>query len=362
MSNPLAIDWKKKLESDYNSFLPDVNNFLIYIEPYLKLIKEDYNHFLQILSKLGINGLQEYTSIYLNIGKTDFKLENDSFKKLFEEIPTINIDTKLSPDDLAKKIVKDFSFEKTLPYGVDLIDDMELKFDAAFEKENKKFNKLPKAEQDLFHYFNLLTTKLWIRNIITSDKNPFISQFIIPPILHNFYNSLNAFYEKQIIPQSLIDYLEKIEIPSLQETTKIQSFSLNPKKTLPVFCQKDDIYKVLYKYFEKEQQETFKYALEKGSSSEKLVFKGQGNQLADAFKKLYEFNLIIACNKEGLILWIISVFEYQNLKKENTRFNKSYLEEIISGTQKDCKNPILDIKVNSETMIIYSPARKGRKV
>src|ERR1700741_3164341 len=213
MSKPLAIDWKKKLESDYNSFLPDVSNFLIYIEPYFKLIKEDYTRFLKILNKLGINGLQEYISIYLNISKTDFKIESDTFKKLSEDIATISIDTKLSLGDLAKKITKDFSFEKTLPYGIDLIDDMELRFDTTFEKQNKKLKKLPKAEQDLFHYFHLLTTKLWIRNIITSDKNPFISQFIIPPILHNFYNSLNAFYEKQIIPQSLIDYLEKIEIP-----------------------------------------------------------------------------------------------------------------------------------------------------
>src|ERR1700741_5495553 len=104
MSKPLAIDWKKKLESDYNSFLPDISNFLIYIEPNFKLIKEDYTHFLKILNKLGINGLQEYTSIYLNIGKTDFKIESDTFKKLSEEIATINSESIMHLRALTKKI------------------------------------------------------------------------------------------------------------------------------------------------------------------------------------------------------------------------------------------------------------------
>lgn len=42
----------------------------------------------------------------------------------------------------------------------------------------------------------------------------------------------------------------------------------------------------------------------------RLVFKGNGNQLANAFKQLYEANLIIGCKKSDLEKWIAKHFLY----------------------------------------------------
>jgi hypothetical protein len=41
-----------------------------------------------------------------------------------------------------------------------------------------------------------------------------------------------------------------------------------------------------------------------------LLFRGNGNQLVDAFKQFYEANLIVGCQKGELEEWIGKNFEY----------------------------------------------------
>jgi hypothetical protein len=96
-----------------------------------------------------------------------------------------------------------------------------------------------------------------------------------------------------------------------------------------------------------------------GAPTTPLVFKGNGNQLADAFKQLYEANLIVGCNKMELEKWIAKHFVYRhnNVDKE---FTEGYLNGIISTDVKPCKSPILEIKKKEDKYVIVSSLRNKK--
>lgn len=74
-----------------------------------------------------------------------------------------------------------------------------------------------------------------------------------------------------------------------------------------------------------------------------LVFCGNGNQLADGFKQLFDANLIIGCNKTELNQWILQHFSYKD-KENQKNYSEKYLSDIISSDTKVCQSPILDVK------------------
>lgn len=76
-----------------------------------------------------------------------------------------------------------------------------------------------------------------------------------------------------------------------------------------------------------------------------ITFNGQGIQLADSFKQLYEANLIVGLSKIELQIWIKNNFNF--LDKVNVKtFTEKYLSDIISSTTKICQSPILEIQKN----------------
>lgn len=76
------------------------------------------------------------------------------------------------------------------------------------------------------------------------------------------------------------------------------------------------------------------------SPETRLVFKGNGNQLADAFKQLYEANLIKGCKKSDLEKWIAKHFLYATGDKPK-EYTEGWLSVVISTDTKFCKSPIL---------------------
>ncbi len=92
-----------------------------------------------------------------------------------------------------------------------------------------------------------------------------------------------------------------------------------------------------------------------------LVFKGNGNQLADAFKQLFEANLIVGCRKNELEKWIAKHFVYR-YKNANKEFTEGYLNGIISSDVKPCKSPILEVKKKEDRFVIVSSLRNKKNI
>lgn len=83
-----------------------------------------------------------------------------------------------------------------------------------------------------------------------------------------------------------------------------------------------------------------------------ILFKGNGNRLADAFKQLYDADIITGCQKKELESWIAQNFKYIGKNSEAVNFKIRYLNDIISSNNDRCKKPILEVKRTSDNYII----------
>ena len=90
-----------------------------------------------------------------------------------------------------------------------------------------------------------------------------------------------------------------------------------------------------------------------------LIFKGNGNQLADAFKQLYEANLIVGCKKSDLERWIAQHFLYATgeVPKEYT---EGWLSSVISTDTKYCKSPIMEVLIREKISTIIPTVRNKK--
>lgn len=91
-----------------------------------------------------------------------------------------------------------------------------------------------------------------------------------------------------------------------------------------------------------------------------LTFNGNGNQLADAFKQLYEANLVVGCNKTGLESWVLKHFLYRD-KDKVKNFTEKYLNDIISSDTKSCQSPILNTKKSPDGQFIVVPVQRIKR-
>lgn len=151
----------------------------------------------------------------------------------------------------------------------------------------------------------------------------------------------------EIFEKQPIDYLylntNPEAIPPQQPETKTEQEVIELK---PVFKHEvvQIIFDILKDYFSPEHQIEFRKMIETGSNaSEKLLFKENGNRLTDTFKKLIEHNFITGCQKQDLINWIISNFNFTNQRKPRT-FIYDTVEKTISRNFYPCKSPLIEIK------------------
>lgn len=114
----------------------------------------------------------------------------------------------------------------------------------------------------------------------------------------------------------------------------------------PVFVQDyfREVYEIIRDFFSPEDQTRLLSLLENCVDvPEPLVFLDTGNRLADAFKQLYDANIIRGCQKKELESWICRNFAYV-YQKNVKPFIPKYLNEIISTTKDKCKRPFLDVR------------------
>ena len=106
----------------------------------------------------------------------------------------------------------------------------------------------------------------------------------------------------------------------------------------------DEVYEAIRDFFSTEDQISLRYMLVNNTDVESpVVFLDMGNRLADAFKQLYEANIIRGCQKKELESWISRNFAYV-YRGEIRPFLPKYLNEIISTTKDKCKRPFLDVR------------------
>jgi len=116
---------------------------------------------------------------------------------------------------------------------------------------------------------------------------------------------------------------------------------------------KETIFSILKDFFDTEQQDEFKEVLTTfGTAKNKLVFKSNANKFTDTFKKLFENNFIVGCQKTDLIDWIVLNFKFI-YRNEGKEFKTKTVEQIISGNQTFCKKPIIEIKNGQILKIDY---------
>lgn len=110
----------------------------------------------------------------------------------------------------------------------------------------------------------------------------------------------------------------------------------------PVSVQ--NIFESLQDFFIEEHQIKLLQIIQSGNdSTEQLIFLGNGNRLADAFKQLFENDIITGCEKKELERWICSNFQYRHRQQIKT-YTADYIEKCISRNDQPCKNPIFEIK------------------
>lgn len=133
--------------------------------------------------------------------------------------------------------------------------------------------------------------------------------------------------------------------PSTPAEAKTDNETIEIKPTLKTEAVQT-VFDILKDFFSPEQQTELKTILETGNNaSKKLLFKANGNRLTDTFKKLIEGGFITGCQKQDLIQWIISNFNYLHRNQVKV-FLFDTVEKTISRNDTPCKRPLIEINTN----------------
>lgn len=168
-------------------------------------------------------------------------------------------------------------------------------------------------------------------------------------------NKLIFEVEQILYPPQLLqhDYADDQNLKDLVEIQGLPNFTDGTAKSFM---------DIIYPYFSDEQIPYLKsLIIENKKSKNSLIFRGNGNQLADAFKQLFEANLIVGCKKNELERWISThfLYLYKNITKEYT---EGYLNGIISSDGKPCKSPILEVKKKDDKYVIVPSLRNKKNI
>ena len=153
--------------------------------------------------------------------------------------------------------------------------------------------------------------------------------------------------------------LDVINLEPTKERAEILDFGKSIKEKhefklpaiRPVFASesRSEIFEILRDFFSLEDQIELLALLEGGDNAPKpLLFMDSGNRLADAFKQLFDCDIIKGCQKKELEAWICKNFRYRYRNKIN-RFNPRSVSDIVSTTKDKCQRPILNVKQEKST-------------
>lgn len=151
---------------------------------------------------------------------------------------------------------------------------------------------------------------------------------------------------------------EKLEQKAEMKPSKVKFI-----KRSPMFAEgiAQQFYSIFKSYFAQEEHLLLSNLLFEGEvPSQHLIFRGNGNQLADAFRQLFEANMIVGCQKTDLESWIAPKFLYISKKGDTSEFTEGYLNGLISTNSRPCKSPILKIEQQGKLFVLL-PTPKNKK-
>jgi hypothetical protein len=123
----------------------------------------------------------------------------------------------------------------------------------------------------------------------------------------------------------------------------------------------EQFFNVLKPYFSQEDHSNLSDLLFKNIEPDtSLIFRGNGNQLADAFKQLFDNNIIVGCLQTDLEKWIAPKFLYLSGQGHPRELTEDYLNSLISTKTRPCKSPILKIE-QKEAHFLILPAPRNKK-
>ncbi|MDY0906283.1 hypothetical protein [Pedobacter sp. CFBP9032] len=93
-------------------------------------------------------------------------------------------------------------------------------------------------------------------------------------------------------------------------------------------------------------------------AASQLIFNGNSNKLADAFKQLYEPDCGMQLKAE-LEKWILKHFLYSNGDKVN-EYSEGCVSAIISSDTKVCKSPILEVRMKDKVPFLVPTVRNKK--
>jgi hypothetical protein len=207
------------------------------------------------------------------------------------------------------------------------------------------------------YFFSWNLDELFIVPNISQDNTVVFSQ----QFLDDLYDSIQAREEYLKDFERAINQV--VPLNEGQESFTISNITKESGNGTPVIKEQviPDLYTLLKDYFVPEDQENLLMLFQSGRcDTSPLTFNGNGNQLADAFKQLYEANLIVGCNKTGLESWVLRHFLYRD-KDKVKNFTEKYLNDIISSDTKSCQSPILNTKKSPDGQFIVVPVQRIKR-
>ena len=176
-------------------------------------------------------------------------------------------------------------------------------------------------------------------------------------ILNNFSGHISEFDEPGFsqrrallivkIYRRYLDGILKTDIGKLRQVSKLLS-----KPTFDSLII-SDLLRYLNIFFSEEDHPALRRLIETGKSNKTaLIFNASGSRLADAFKQLFEADLIIGCQKKDLEAWVAKNFNFLH-RGTIKEFSLKYLNDIISTKKDKCKQPIFDAILDKQTDSYY---------
>lgn len=230
-----------------------------------------------------------------------------------------------------------------------------------------------RAEYPSNFVFAIQLDYLFIVNNLQSDyKDIYISDEFVESlhdtlkIRDKFLSELVSEVDEILNPRETFEeWMAKQKSPEQVEDSTAElspKIPYNPDAGRPKFNHQyiDDFLQLIRTYFSEEHfsQLAVLIKLDEQPASQ-LIFTGNSNKLADAFKQLYEANLIVGCNKAELEKWILKHFLYSNGDKVN-EYSEGWLSAIISSDTKVCKSPILEVRMKDKVPFLVPTVRNKK--
>jgi hypothetical protein len=222
--------------------------------------------------------------------------------------------------------------------------------------DNLRYSKVPVGTEYLTELlFSLQLNKIFIASQLSFEDHAKADEDFIDDLQDSIRARQNALEEFE---QSVLKVIQPGK--EAEKTVKIRP--VKKEEQTPVFKEgvAAEFYDLVKDYFKPDHHPHLKSLLTGESTANyPLVFSGTGNQLADAFKQLFEANLIIGCSKAQLISWMLEHFAYID-KGAVKNYSEKYLLDIISSNTKTCQSPILDIR-KKDGQFIISPLQRNNR-